>query len=350
MAGCWLLACGPALAGYGKFVLTGPPGAGKTTILRELRARGFRTVDEAYTELHREACAEGTLAAFLAEPSALYQSLRSRQARLEAALPAREPVFLDRGIIDIYHFGTLKQLPGLGGDPEEQLRHAYELVFYVEPLPESLFERTAVRDLSYAQALEQNEELVGHYQQHGYRANLVRVPFGTPAQRSEFILRTIRERFRFADVIDTFAGLPAGRINALDSGRAPASTGVPGPVRLLEAPLNGSARTFRFFGMHQDDHGRIDFPEFKRKLAATLDQPAPRMLALAGDLEPIAAAASGWVRSYLWRELDAARVVLYGYAGHQDGSRLDGNSLVNSYVDQDPARAGKVLARRAPDQ
>ena len=114
--------------------------------------------------------------------------LRRRQLDLEAALPGGEPVFLDRGLVDICHFGELRDLP-CAEDPQPGTGiPPYDLVFYVEPLPEHLFQRTGIRDMTWAEALRLNEQLIAHYQRHGYRLNLVRVPFAPLTQRVEVIL------------------------------------------------------------------------------------------------------------------------------------------------------------------
>ena len=42
-----------------RYILTGPPGAGKTAILRELQARGYAVVEEAATDVIAVAQAHG---------------------------------------------------------------------------------------------------------------------------------------------------------------------------------------------------------------------------------------------------------------------------------------------------
>ena len=240
LAAVWLLAGTPAWTTYGTFVLTGPPGSGKTTILDVLRAKGFLVVEEAYTALHQQARTEGVLAGLLAAPAALHGLLGRRQRAREAALPAGTTVFLDRSLVDICYFGHLQGLPGPGGAAPEPPAPVYDLVFHLDPLPEDLFERTEVRAMTHVQAQAMNVRLADHYKRHGYRDRLVPVPFATPAQRAEFILHTIRERYRVADVVDAFTGFPAGRLNGLSPDGA-AGTVPAFPCLCAPGPAPGGA-------------------------------------------------------------------------------------------------------------
>src|SRR5579859_1723165 len=82
-----------------RFIITGAPGAGKTTIIRKLQLEGFSVVEEAATDVIAAAQAQGT-----AEPwrdssfiDAIAHLQRDRQ--IQASLSTDEVQFHDRSVV-----------------------------------------------------------------------------------------------------------------------------------------------------------------------------------------------------------------------------------------------------------
>lgn len=116
-------------------VITGPPSAGKTSLIEALARRGHWVVAET---ARRHIASLGRSAAEMGADVALQRALQltiSRlQRRLEDALPAGELVFLDRALPDsLAYFARL-------GLPTRELalsaaRARYRHVFFLEGLP-----------------------------------------------------------------------------------------------------------------------------------------------------------------------------------------------------------------------
>jgi predicted ATPase len=82
-----------------RFILTGPPGAGKTAIIRQLELDGFSVVEEAATDVIACAQAQGTLEPWM-RPSfidAIANLQRDRQIR--ASYQPAEVQFHDRCVV-----------------------------------------------------------------------------------------------------------------------------------------------------------------------------------------------------------------------------------------------------------
>ena len=158
------------------FLLTGCSGAGKSTTLDALAARG---------------------ADVIAEPGR--RIVQEQQARGGDALPWRDmdhaskrlsddtPVFCDRGLVDA---ALALERMGAGDAYEILAEHPrYDAtVFLFEPWP-ALFQTDAERQHSFDAAVEEYEAIASALQRLGYTAVLV--PQQPPEHRAEFIFDSL---------------------------------------------------------------------------------------------------------------------------------------------------------------
>lgn len=202
---CALLCNVPEVQASRRFVLSGGPCIGKSTVLRELGKRGYQTVPEVFTLLFEQAAHNNALDTFFEDPDKLPFYLLDEQLRLESCLSATLPAFLDRSAVDIIAYGDYFNSP-----MPDTLRNAadrhYDLVFFLEPLPEHLYVTTAVCKESPQEALKLHDVLKNAYRARGYTGHqMIDVPFGTPEQRAQYILDTITHIYFYVDMFDCFA-------------------------------------------------------------------------------------------------------------------------------------------------
>ena len=117
------------------FAVSGAPSSGKTTTVRLLAARGYRTTEEQARAIITEEIANGRTLEEVRGAGEWFQAvILERQLALEAQLPLDETVFLDRGTPDglaYERFLKLQPNPALAAAAQ---RSPYRRVFVLEPL------------------------------------------------------------------------------------------------------------------------------------------------------------------------------------------------------------------------
>jgi len=171
-------------------VITGPPSAGKTSVIEALAVRGHRVVPES---ARAHIAALGHTPAVIGADRQLQidiqQGIARRQRAVEDDLHPAEPLFLDRALPDsIAYF----RRAGLPVEPivADGRRRRYRRVFYLEGLP---LDRDGLRFEDDGEAAALGEAILAAYGMLGYEP--VRVPAfaGLPvelaiARRVELIL------------------------------------------------------------------------------------------------------------------------------------------------------------------
>lgn len=176
-----------------RFVLTGGPGVGKTSLIEELKARGYQTIPETYAVLYSQAIAQNTLVTFFADSVALYENILNEQLRWEQHLDGQAIVFLDRSTVDILAFAKHFNVP-LSDEFIERAKRSYDLIFFLEPLPKDLYKRCNERKESYEEAEGLHHLIKKTYREMGFaEKQLIEVPFGTIQERIDFMSKKLAE-------------------------------------------------------------------------------------------------------------------------------------------------------------
>ena len=173
-----------------RVVITGGPSAGKTTLLAELAARGYTTVEESARSIIAERLASG--ASRRPDPLAFAREILRRD--IEKYFWQQHTsnwVFFDRGVIEA--IGMVHEASPLPAEELKAMLSAYpfySLVFILPPW-EAIYTNDAERDQSFADAVSVHARLEQWYGWCGYI--LREVPRLPVPQRADHILRVLAE-------------------------------------------------------------------------------------------------------------------------------------------------------------
>ena len=165
-------------------VISGCSGGGKSTLLAELAARGFASVEEPGRRIVSEEMESGGAALPWVDPEAFARRAVA-MARDDRARMAGEAgwVFFDRGLVD-----AVVALAASGGEDVAQTLGASRYcptVFMTPPWPE-IFRADAERRHGFDAALAEYQRLAVAYPRLGY--DVVEIPKMAVRERADFVL------------------------------------------------------------------------------------------------------------------------------------------------------------------
>ena len=173
------------------YILTGGPGAGKTSLLEEFKRRGYLTVPEVARNIIREQQASGGDATHLGNRGMycdlmLQASIKDYRDRLTISDQA---VFFDRGIPDLYSYSK-RFCGGLHpGVLEAVNQYRYNLQVILFPPWEAIYCHDAERKQDFQEAVATHQALEKGYRECGYQ--LIHLPKDTVSARVDFILHQL---------------------------------------------------------------------------------------------------------------------------------------------------------------
>ncbi|CAH1660677.1 MULTISPECIES: AAA family ATPase [unclassified Chelatococcus] len=172
-------------------VITGGPGAGKTTLIEALAAQGYATAPEAGRGIIQDQMAIDGQALPWRDKALFAEMMLAADLATYRKQPvdAEGPVFFDRGIPDIAGYLTLSGL-AVPAHVERAIRLCrYNCtVFICPPWPE-IYAGDTERKQSLGEAARTSEAMRVTYSRYGYR--LTEVPRLTVAERVAFILAAV---------------------------------------------------------------------------------------------------------------------------------------------------------------
>jgi len=165
-----------------KFVITGGPSVGKTTIVNGLANRGFKVIHEIATQVIQE----GKYLPWVDRRKFQAEVLRRQQSAEASILDFDKPVILDRGLFDGEAYYVVDKMP-VPQVFESLDASQYVVAFLIEPL--NFFDETDVR----RENLEFTREISVVLEQCYARRNVkvIRVPEMLPSDRIDFVHRQV---------------------------------------------------------------------------------------------------------------------------------------------------------------
>jgi len=173
------------------FVITGGPGSGKTTILRELEARGFHCVPEVARQIIQEQVRDGGTALPWSDRTLYTQFMLERSVKsYEERAQDSFPVFFDRGIPDTLGYA---RLISLGDDKyirDACYQYRYASIVFLTPAWQEIYETDSERKQDFAEAIRTYNIIMQTYRDCGYE--VIEIPKVDPKTRADFIVKHMK--------------------------------------------------------------------------------------------------------------------------------------------------------------
>jgi predicted ATPase len=173
-------------------VITGGPGAGKTTLINHLNDRGFETSPEIARAIIEDQQERGGTALPWADNEAYAGMMcrRSIRAWQESIQHHPRTVFCDRGLPDTLAHRRLTHLPEDPGVMRAIAMYRYHKVAFVLPPWSEIYKTDSARTQSFSEAVRTYVVLCRTYTECGY--DLVEIRKGPVEQRAAQILTRLK--------------------------------------------------------------------------------------------------------------------------------------------------------------
>jgi predicted ATPase len=175
-----------------RFVLTGAPGVGKTSLIQELSARGFSCTDEPAREIIAEQRLIGGSGIWERDTKLFLELLLSRSIDRYKAASEQVLTTYDRGIPDCIAYALCAGLPLQAAENAANLFRYEKLIFVVPPW-EAIYRTDDERTMTFEQTWSFHEHIVDTYSRLGYE--LQEIPKISVTERADFVCSYLPESF-----------------------------------------------------------------------------------------------------------------------------------------------------------
>ena len=171
-----------------RFVVTGGPGGGKTTILNALEERGYSFAPESARKIIKERLAAG-LSPRPDPVSFAHEILSLDIEKYQAVTSCGYPVLFDRGILDALYMLDAENAQTRDEIAKYVQKFPYNSVVFLLPPWKEIYDTDSERDQTFEESVEVFEGMKRWYSQWGYET--LEVPRGAINERVSFVLKHI---------------------------------------------------------------------------------------------------------------------------------------------------------------
>ena len=174
------------------FIITGGPGTGKTTLIEELKQKGYNCVDEVARQIIKEQVLNnGDALPWKDQEKYTFLMLERSVDTFLKNKNNSSVTFFDRGIPDTLAYAHIIQLEISAELTEAVRKYRYNSIVFILPSWEEIYKTDSERKQTFAESIEVYNTLKRTYQDCGYQ--LVEVPKLKVKERVDFILSVIEK-------------------------------------------------------------------------------------------------------------------------------------------------------------
>ena len=172
-----------------KYIITGAPGTGKTSIINALKERGYSCVEENSREIIAEQIINGGEILPWKNQIAFENLISSKRAKQYASIPKDEIYFFDRSAIDCIAYLKANNLEASDEILEAIKNCEFNSNVFYTPIWKEIYTNDSERKEIIDEAIAIEKLLLETYILFGY--HLIEIPKFTIKERVDFILQNI---------------------------------------------------------------------------------------------------------------------------------------------------------------
>lgn len=178
------------------YVVTGGPGSGKSSLITELRVRGFSTAGEAGRGIIQDQAAIEGRGLPWTDPLLFAELMLSWDMRsYHLAEQDKGIVLFDRGIPDVLGYLRLVGMPAPPHLQAASRKFIYNRTVFIAPPWREIFQQDRERKQDFEEAVRTYDALAAVYQELGYQP--VELPRAPVEERVRFVLSRIDSKPHF---------------------------------------------------------------------------------------------------------------------------------------------------------
>lgn len=169
------------------YVITGGPGVGKTSLLEELKRRGYLYVPEVAREIIKNQMeTNGDALPWKNRKSYSDRMLARSVETYKEALPVNTILFFDRGIPDTLAYERLIHLAYNEALEKAVQEYRYNKTAFILPPWKEIYETDTERKQDFKEATDTYHVMRATYEEAGY--SLITLPLISVEERADFVL------------------------------------------------------------------------------------------------------------------------------------------------------------------